>query len=281
MQKQCTIKEEKILAGIGLHSGNNVTMRLKPAPEDTGIIFVRVDLPGQPSIPARAAYVSDTRRATTLGWDAAKIHTAEHLMAALSAQGVDNLYIEMDSAEPPVADGSAHPFMQLLEEAGVIEQHGVRSVIKVTEPVWVRHGDRYLVALPYDGFRISCLFINPHPLIGTQYGDYEITREVFCKEIAPARTIGFMHEVEALKAQGLALGGSPDNAIVFDHDTVLTPLRFEDEVVRHKILDIVGDLALLGPVEAHIIAAKSSHALNTELARYIYERYSQVNKEAL
>jgi len=281
MRRQCTIKEGKTLAGIGLHSGKGVTMRLKPAPENTGIIFVRIDLPGQPFIPAQAAYVSDTRRATTLGWDAAKIHTAEHLLAALSAQGIDNLYIELDAAEPPVADGSALAFIKLIEEAGIIEQKSIRSVVKITEPIWVRHGDRYIVALPYEGFRISCLFINHHPLIGTQYGDYEITREIFCKEIAPARTIGFMHEVEALQAQGLALGGSLDNAVVYDQDKLLTPLRFEDEVVRHKILDIVGDLALIGPVEAHIIAAKSSHALNTELARYIYEHHFQVDKEAL
>lgn len=281
MRNQFTIKEEKVLAGIGLHSGKEVTMRIKPAPENSGIVFIRVDLPGRPCIPAQVVNVSDTRRATTLGWETAKVHTAEHLLAALSAQGIDNLYIEMDSAEPPVVDGSSLPFIKLLEAAGVIEQQAVRSVIKITEPIWVRQGDRYLVALPYEGFRVSCLFINPHPLIGTQYGDFEINGENFCKEISPARTIGFMHEVEALQAQGLALGGSPDNAIVYDHDTVLTPLRFEDEVVRHKILDIIGDLALLGPIQAHIIAAKSSHALNTELARCIYERNFQVNKEAL
>lgn len=280
MHKQRTIKKEIQLTGVGLHSGKDVTMRLKPAPEDTGIIFIRIDLPGQPCIPAHITYVSDTRRATTLGKENAKVHTAEHLLAALAAHGIDNLYIEMDAAEPPVTDGSALPFVQLVEEAGVIEQNAKRSVIKITEPIWVRNGDRYLVALPYEGFRISCLFINEHPLIGTQYGDYEITWEIFLKEISPARTIGFMHEVEALQAQGLALGGNLENAVVYDHDKLLTPLRFENELVRHKILDIVGDLSLTGPIKAHIIAVKSSHALNTELARYIHESHSQVNKEA-
>jgi UDP-3-O-[3-hydroxymyristoyl] N-acetylglucosamine deacetylase len=273
MRKQYTINEAKSYTGVGLHSGKEVTMVVKPAPEDTGIMFVRTDLPGRPCVPAKVTQVSETRRATTLGFEKAKIHTAEHLLAALSSQGITNLLIEMDSAEPPVADGSALPFIQLIEDAELVEQNNTQRVIKVTEPLWVRDGDRYLVALPYDGYRISCLFVNSHPLIGTQYGDFEVTREIFREAIAPARTIGFMHEVEALQAQGLALGGSLENAVVYDHERLLTPLRFTDELVRHKILDIVGDLSLIGPIEAHIIAAKSSHALNTELARRIHERY--------
>lgn len=275
MRKQYTIKEARTYEGIGLHSGKSVNMHLKPAPLNTGIVFIRTDLPGQPAIEAKISEVSETRRATTLGWGDAKIHTAEHLLAALFSQGVTNLFVEMDSAEPAVADGSALPFVELLLEAGVCEQEGVVSTLKVTEPIWVRHGDRYLIALPYEGFRVSCLFTNPHPLIGAQYGDFEITPEIFLKDISPARTIGFMHEVEALQAQGLGLGGTLDNVVVYDHEKLLTPLRFNDELVRHKILDMVGDLSLIGPIEAHIVAVKSSHALNTELARCIHERLCQ------
>lgn len=275
MRKQYSIKEARTYLGIGLHSGKNVTMCIKPAPVDTGIVFIRTDLPGRPAIPAKITEVSETRRATTLGWEQAKIHTAEHLLAALFAQGVTNMYVEMDSAEPAVADGSALPFFELIQDAGIVEQEATVPSVKVTEPIWVRHEDRYLVALPYTGFRISCLFTNPHRLIGAQYGDFEITRETFYKEISPARTIGFMHEVAALQAQGLGLGGTLENVVVYDQEELLTPLRFNDELVRHKILDIVGDFSLIGPIEAHIVAVKSSHSLNTELARRIYECYSQ------
>lgn len=276
MRKQYTIKEARIFTGIGLHSGKSVTMHIKPAPADTGITFIRTDCAERPVISAKISEVSETRRATTLGWGQARIHTAEHLLAALFALGITNLFVEMDSAEPAVADGSALPFFELVQDAGIVEQDGIVRCMKVTEPIWIRHDDRYLVALPYDGFRISCVFTNAHPLIGAQYGDFEITRETFFKEISPARTIGFMHEVEALQAQGLGLGGTLENVVVYDHEKLLTPLRFDDELVRHKILDIVGDISLIGPIEAHIVAVKSSHALNTELARRIFERYSQV-----
>ena len=275
MRKQYTIKEARLYQGIGLHSGKSVNMRIIPAPVNTGIVFIRTDLPGNPVITAKISEVSETRRATSLGWGEAKIHTVEHLLAALFAQGVTNLCVEMDSAEPAVGDGSALPFVELLQAAGIVEQEAPVFSLKVTEPVWVRNGDRYLVALPYEGFRISCLFTNPHPLIGAQYADFDITAEIFHKEISPARTIGFMHEVERLQAQGLGLGGTLDNVVVYDQEKLLTPLRFNDELVRHKILDIIGDLALIGPVEAHIVAVKSSHALNTELARRIHERFGQ------
>lgn len=275
MRKQYTIKEARTYRGIGLHSGKSVNMRIIPAPVNTGIVFIRTDLPGKPVIPAKISEVSETRRATSLGWGEAKIHTAEHLLAALFVQGITNLFVEMDSVEPAVADGSALPFVELVQDAGIVEQEDTVSFLKVTDPVWVRNGDRYLVALPYEGFRISCLFTNPHPLIGAQYADFEITAEIFNKDISPARTIGFMHEVEALQAQGLGLGGTLDNVVVYDHEKLLTPLRFSDELVRHKILDIIGDLSLIGPIKAHIVAVKSSHALNTELARCIYERFCQ------
>lgn len=272
MQHQTTIAKAVMYTGIGLHSGKEVSITIKPAPIDSGVIFVRVDLPGAPQVKAVAANVTNAMRATTLESGLAKVFTVEHLLAALRAMQVDNCLVEINSVEPPVADGSALPFVKLIESAGITEQQAVRHVVKVTEALAVRHEDKFITILPYDGLRITFTSVNPHPLLGVQFGDYEITPKMFVKDIAPARTIGFVHEFEALKAQGLALGGSLDNAIVYDDSTVLTPLRFDDELVRHKILDIIGDIALAGCVHGHIIAVKSGHALNTELAGKIVSK---------
>lgn len=269
MSHQTTLAKSIAYTGIGLHSGKEVSITMNPAPADSGIIFVRVDLPGAPQVTACTANVTAAMRATTLECGLAKVFTVEHLLAALRAMGVDNCLIEINSAEPPVADGSALPFVKLIESAGIAEQVARRHVVQVTEALAVRHGDKFITILPYDGLRITFTSVNPHPLLGVQFGDYEITPELFTQEIAPARTIGFMHEIEALQAQGLALGGSLDNAIVYDDTSVLTPLRFNDELVRHKILDVIGDIALAGFVHGHIIAVKSGHALNTELAEKI------------
>lgn len=266
MQHQTTLAQAVTYTGIGLHSGKNVTITMKPAPVDTGIVFARVDLPGAPQVKAASENVTATMRATTLESGSAKVFTVEHLLAALRAVEVDNCLIEIDSVEPPVADGSALPFAKLIMAAGIAKQTAVRKIVTVRQALAVRRGDKFITILPYDGLRITFTSVNPHPLLGVQFGDYEITPEVFIKEIAPARTIGFMHEIEALKAKGLALGGSLENAIVYDETSVLTPLRFDDELVRHKILDIIGDIALAGFVRGHIIAVKSGHALNTELA---------------
>ncbi len=269
MQHQNTIGRPVTYTGIGLHSGRDVTITLKPASVDTGIVFERVDLPGSPQVAAKASNVTAAMRATTLESGAAKVFTVEHLLAAFSAMQVDNCLVEIDSVEPPVADGSALPFVELIQQAGIKEQDAARRVLAVSTAQVVRHSDKFIAVLPYDGLRITFTSINPHPLLGVQFGDYEITPEVFVKELAPARTIGFMHEVEALQAQGLALGGSLENAVVYDDNTVLTPLRFEDELVRHKILDVIGDVALAGCVRGHIIAVKSGHALNTAVAQKI------------
>jgi UDP-3-O-[3-hydroxymyristoyl] N-acetylglucosamine deacetylase len=208
-------------------------------------------------------------RATTLEDGAAKVFTVEHLLAAFFAMGVDNCLVELTSVEPPVADGSALPYVELIKAAGVVNQDAITAPVVIREAITVRYPDKFIAILPYEGLRVSFTSVNPHPLIGIQYGDYEITPEIFTKEIAPARTIGFMHEVNALKAQGLALGGSLENVVVYDGDKVLTPLRFADELVRHKILDVVGDLSLVGRIRGHVIAVKSSHALNTTLAKQI------------
>ncbi|MEN6412079.1 MAG: UDP-3-O-acyl-N-acetylglucosamine deacetylase [Veillonellales bacterium] len=269
IERQTTLAKAVTYTGIGLHSGRDVTITLNPAPTETGIVFARVDLPGAPRVEAKAANVTNAMRATTLEKGEAKVFTVEHLLAAFSAVQVDNCIVEINSIEPPVGDGSALPFLQLIQSAGIIEQDKPRAVVRITAAQAVRQQDKFIAILPYEGFRITFTSINAHPLLGVQFGDYEITPGNFRREIAPARTIGFMHEIEALQAQGLALGGSLGNAIVYDDTQVLTPLRFSDELVRHKILDIVGDLALVGRVYGHVIAVKSGHSLNTMLAKKI------------
>ena len=268
---QTTVGKTVIYTGIGLHSGRDVKIELHPAPIDTGIVFARTDLPGSPQVAAVAGNVTNTMRATTLEKGNAKVFTVEHLLAAFYALGVDNCLVEINSVEPPVADGSALPFVRLIEEAGTVKQDAVREVVNISEVQTIRTEDKFITILPYDGFRISFTSVNPHPMLGVQFGDYEITKEIFIEEIAPARTIGFMKEVELLQSKGLALGGSLENAVVYDEEKVLTPLRVSDELVRHKILDILGDLALAGRIQGHVIAVKSSHAINTALAKKIVE----------
>lgn len=270
MDCQTTVASRVTYIGIGLHSGQDVTIALNPAPAGSGIVFARTDLPGCPKVSAKAANVTNTMRATTLEQGEAKVFTVEHLLAALFAMGVDNCLVEISSVEPPVADGSSLPFLKLIESAGVTNLFELRRPpFVVKKAIAVRYPDKFITILPYDGFRITFTSTNPHPLLGVQFGDYEITPETFARELAPARTIGFMHEVEALQSQGLALGGSLENAVVYDDEKCLTPLRFPDELVRHKILDVIGDLALAGRIAGHVIAVKSSHALNTALAKEI------------
>lgn len=255
--------------GAGLHSGLPVTMTLKPAPIDTGIIFVRTDLEGNPQVPATIQNVTNTLRATTIQSGDAKVTTVEHILSALYGLAIDNCFIEMNSVEPPVADGSGVVFANLIREKGIVRESAERKIYKVKKSHAIYDEDRFVIILPYDGFRITFTSINRHPLLGTQVGDYEITPEIYMKDIAGARTIGFMHEIEALKAMGLAKGGNMENCIVYDDEKCLSELRYEDELVRHKILDVIGDISLLGAIEGHIIAMKSSHELNARLAREI------------
>ena len=270
MDRQTTVASRVTYTGIGLHSGRDVTIALNPAPAGSGIVFTRTDLAGTPRVAAKAINVTNTMRATTLEAGEAKVFTVEHLLAAFAAMGIDNCLVEISSVEPPVADGSSLLFLKLFETAGTqVLSELRRPPIIIKQAITVRYPEKFITILPYDGFRITFTSINPHPLLGVQFGDYEITPEVFARELAPARTIGFMHEVEALKAQGLALGGSLDNVVVYDDENCLTPLRFSDELVRHKILDVIGDLALVGRIVGHVIAVKSSHALNTALAKEI------------
>lgn len=270
MNKQKTIAVEVSYTGTGLHSGTEVNMRLRPAPVDTGIVFIRTDLPQQPQIKAVASNVTSTLRATTIGCDEVKIFTIEHLMSALFATGIDNCYIELDSEEPPVTDGSAKVFLELLMKAGYVEQDKEAKVLVIDKVYRIDDEERFIMVVPYDGFRVSFTSLNPHPLIGTQYQDFEFTTiDVYENEIASARTIAYEKEVEALHKMGLGLGGTLENVIVYNDNGWMNELRFPDELVRHKILDAIGDLRLAGKIKGHVIAVKSGHELNTKLAKKI------------
>ena len=275
---QQTLAAPVIYSGIGLHSGKNVNMCMLPAEADTGIVFIRTDLPDKPEIAAKPANVSSTLKATTLSENGAEVFTVEHLMAALSMMGIDNCRIEMDSPEPPVTDGSSGVFADLILEAGRKTQAALRKVYALDRAFAVHQDDRYICVLPYDGYRISFTSINPHPLLGTQYYDIELTEENFLKEIATARTVAFMHEVEQMKKMGLGLGGNTDNVVVFDNTGILSETRFDNELIRHKILDVIGDLYLLGHIKAHVVAVKTGHAFNAELARQIENYRSKGEK---
>ena len=269
MKKQVTLAAEAKYSGAGLHSGKDVTMTLKPGEPDTGIVFIRTDLPGQPEIRARAELVTSTLKATTLSENGAQVFTVEHLLGALFAMGVDNCRIGMDAPEPPVTDGSGLVFAQLVQQAGRREQDAEKKVYAVDRAFSVHDGDKFIAILPYDGTRISFTSVNAHPLLGTQYFDVILDEETFLKEIAPARTIGFMHEVEMMRKMGLGLGGNLENALVYDDTKCISVPRFPDELVRHKILDVLGDLSLIGPWKGHVIAVKSGHSYNSQLAKQI------------
>lgn len=275
MQRQQTLKRIISCTGVGLHSGKDVRIELKPAEVDSGIVFLRTDLPTRPKIHATAANVTATLRATTLEENGAKIFTIEHLMSALNVCGIDNCEIELSAEEPPVLNGNSFDFLKMIQAAGVVEQDRERKIIKLEKVYRVdgEEGKRFIMALPYDGFRVSFVSINPHPLIGIQYGDFEITEEIYEREIAPARTIAYEKEIDALRSMGLGLGGTIENVIVYNDAGWLNELKYPDELVRHKILDVIGDLRLAGIFNCHIVAAASGHALNTQLAKKIYSDF--------
>ncbi len=273
LQNQITLAAETSYTGVGLHSGRDVHMVLKPAPVDTGIVFVRTDLPDRVKVHAKAQNVTSTLRATTVEENGCKIFTIEHLMSAFHALRIDNCYVEMDSEEPPVADGASLTFFDLMQSAGLREQDKPRREIVIDRVFRVDDDkkNRFVMVLPYDGFRVSFTSVNPHKLIGIQYENFDVTPETYRQDIAPARTIAYEQEIEALRKMGLGLGGTIENVIVYNDDGWLNPLHFDDELVRHKILDVIGDLRLVGPIRGHVIAVASSHALNTKLAKQIAE----------
>jgi len=267
MPNQKTIARKIETKGIGLHTGVAVNLTLKPAPENTGYIFVRTDLDDF-ELPASIEYISHCSYATTLLRKGVVLSTCEHLLAALRGASVDNCFIELDNIEIPIMDGSSENFMDLIETAGIVEQPAPRHYLKILETVEFEQGDRKMSIEPADDYRIECLIDFPHPFIKTQTFDFTLTGNSFGREIASARTFGFTREIEMLRKANLALGGSLENAIVLTDTGMLNeqPLRFTDEFVRHKILDIIGDFALLGmPVLGKLIARKSGHSVHASL----------------
>lgn len=242
-RNQHTIGKDVTYKGLGLHSGMPVTMTMHPAAPGTGIIFKRSDLPGGPEVPAQSRYITNTLRATTLEKGEAKVFTVEHVLSALYALQIDNCVIEMDSPEPPVGDGSAKTFCDMVEEAGIETQDEMIPILTLDTSAAVYEDNKFITALPYDGLRITFTSINPHPLLGTQMRDVVIDHDSYMKEIAPARTIGFTWELEAMRKMGLGKGGTLENAVVYSETECLSQLRFPDELVRHKILDILGDIS--------------------------------------
>lgn len=277
MQRQITLRKTVEVSGMGLHSGLEVELKLNPAGIGSGIVFVRKDLAGAPEIHATAANVTSTVRATTLEEGGAKVFTVEHLLSALNACGIDNCAVEMTAEEPPVLDGNSLGFFELIKSAGTVEQDAERREIRLDKVYRADSDDgkKFIMALPYDGFRVSFTSVNPHPLIGVQYEDFEVTEEIYRAEIAPARTIAYEKEVDALHAMGLGRGGTLENVIVYNDAGWLNELRYPDELVRHKILDVIGDIRLAGFIKCHIIAAASGHALNTALAKKIYADFRE------
>ena len=271
MLKQKTLAKVARVTGIGLHSGAKVNLEIKPGEIDSGIIFVRKDLPGSPKISATADKVTSVLRATTIEDGGIKIFTIEHLMSALAAAQIDNCIVELDAEEPPVLSGNSADFFSAIISAGVVEQSADKKIFQLEKIYRIDASDgRFLIALPYDGFRISFTSVNPHPAVGIQFADFKITQEVYAKEIAPARTIAYEKEVEQLRQMGLGLGGTIENVIVYNDEGWLNELKFSDELVRHKVLDLIGDLRLAGFLNCHVVAYNSGHALNTALAKKIF-----------
>jgi len=272
MLNQRTLKTAIRTTGVGLHTGARVELNLRPAAPDTGIVFHRVDLAAPVSIPATAQNVGDTRLSSTLRLDGASVSTVEHLMSALAGLGVDNLHVDVAGPELPIMDGSAFPFVFLLQSAGIVEQPAVKRYLRIDAPVEVHDGDKWARFEPFDGFKLDFTIDFPHPVFGSEnrHVVVDFAEHSYVKEVARARTFGFMQDVEALRAAGLALGGSLHNAIVLDETRVLNTegLRFDNEFVRHKVLDAIGDLYLLGhPLIGQYTAFKPGHALNNALAR--------------
>lgn len=279
---QRTIRSRATVEGIGLHTGAPAKLTFCPAPEGTGIYFVRRDLPGSPAISTQADRVTATSMATTLGGDAFSVSTVEHCLSTLAALRIDNLFIELDGPEIPIGDGSGAPFLEAILNVGLVEQSQPRRYAYITQPIFQGDQEKHAYVVPYNGLRISCTIEFSHPRIGLQTMEIDITEQSFAREIARARTFGFLKDVEALRARGLARGGSLDNAIVLDHTDIMNPegLRWENEFVRHKVLDALGDLVTLGmPLMGHVVLHRAGHDLMNRLVHKILaspERYRHI-----
>jgi UDP-3-O-[3-hydroxymyristoyl] N-acetylglucosamine deacetylase len=274
--RQRTLKNSIRATGVGLHTGAKVYITLRPAPADTGIVFRRVDMVPAVEVPAHVAHVGDTRLSTTLVRDGVRVSTVEHLLAALSGLEIDNAWIDLTAAEVPIMDGSAGPFVFLLQSAGIQLQTASRRYLRILQPVAVSEADKWASLLPYAGYRVSFSIEFDHPVFRHRSASacFDRQHSSFVKDLSRARTFGFMHEVEYLRAHGLALGGGMHNAIVVDDYRILNSggLRYEDEFVKHKILDAMGDIHLLGhPLLGEFRAHKSGHALNNALLRQLLD----------
>ena len=275
MDAQRTLRRQISCVGIGLHSGNKVNLTLKPAPADSGIRFRRTDVggPGGHEVPATVQHLAGIQLATGLSRNEVSVETVEHLLAALTSCGVDNVLVELNSPEVPIMDGSAAPFIYLIQEAGVKALPARRKYLKIVRPIAISRGDKRIALYPSDHFKVTYSISYDHPMLRHQSRTLRITEDTFVEELAPARTFTFLKDVEMMRQNGLALGGSLENAIVLGETGILNnALRFEDEFVRHKILDAIGDLALVGyPVIGHLVAHRAGHALHTEFAAKILE----------
>ncbi|HHW14632.1 MAG TPA: UDP-3-O-[3-hydroxymyristoyl] N-acetylglucosamine deacetylase [Firmicutes bacterium] len=268
--RPATLARRATMSGVGLHSGKPVKLEVEPALPGTGLRFVRIDLPGEPEIPATVAAIRSSSFCTTLGDSAgAEVATVEHLLAALRGLGVTDAVLRVEGPEVPVGDGSAACFADLLAEAGLAAQGGEAPYLELDHPVGVSRGEAVLVALPAEEPQFTYVFTHPHPAVGVQLAEFVPDRDDFRTALAPARTIGFLADIERMREQGLALGGSLECAVVIGDEGYVGPLRFPNEPARHKLLDLMGDLALIPPVRAHVLGLRSGHALNAELAREI------------
>jgi len=278
-ERQHTLAKPSSLEGMSLHTGEKVTLTLQPAPIDFGFKFRRMDLADQPFIPAFVEKVQKVERSTTISEGGVNVHTVEHVISALTGMGVDNAIIEMNANEPPIADGSALPYVELIKKAGIVAQDAPRRVFELREPIYLESRDGSLLTIvPDKKFRISCTHVGPQGRT-TQFFSTEINPETYEKEIAAARTFVFYEDIAPLLEKGLIKGGTLESAVVIRGDTALSkhPLRFEDEFVRHKILDIIGDLSLFGRrIMGHVIAVRPGHGPNTELARAILKQYNDM-----
>ena len=269
-----TLKSQITISGIGLHSGKKVSLKLIPAEAHTGLIFICNVRNKKSIIPVSLNYVVDTSNAVTLGDGFRIVQTVEHLMAALFTRGITDLIMEIDSSEIPIMDGSSRPFLEAIDSIGVTEFTDVVDPIRITTPVWVVDGDKYIVILPSETLKVTYNIHFNHPLLRGQSITMDLDEKILSSEILPARTFGFLRDVEALQARGLALGGSLDNAIVLSEDGYLNEsLSFENECIRHKVLDLIGDLSIVGrPIIGHILASKAGHALDVSMGKLIMSR---------
>ncbi|MBU1086746.1 MAG: UDP-3-O-acyl-N-acetylglucosamine deacetylase [Candidatus Omnitrophica bacterium] len=282
MELQKTIINSVSLSGIGLHTGQKVNVKFTSAPEDNGVEFVRVDQEGKPRVKAQMSNLIERPRRTSIGIRNIEIHTIEHVMAALVGLGIDNIIIEMDAEELPGLDGSALPFLEILKKAGIFEQKTQRKYFQPKEPLFMEEGDSSLMILPGNEFRVSYTMSYPHPMLKSQYASFDVDTKVFEKELAPSRTFCLQQEAEELTRQGLGKGANYDNTVVVgDNEIVNNKLRFEDEFVRHKICDLIGDLYLLGhQIIGHVIGIKSGHPLNIKLLqkiKHLHDRQTQAS----